>query len=286
METRMSALAARKVVSELAEMSDETCARVAVLMPAYNPGNAINRAVESLVNNTYPCDIYIVDDGSETPVAQILDDFPRAQVIRLPQNMGVVKARNVGIAAILQRPYEFVACLDADDVSYPDRLARQVEFLDNHAEIGAVGTWARHVAEDDGRFLFIERAPESPGLVGQALNYNAAIINSTFMVRADVLKEIGFYSEQYPVAEDYELFRRIFQRFPIANIPVVLVDRHLSRKGLSLTRRRRQLWDRLHIQLLYFNVAEVDSWLGALKTVLLFFVPAALLTRIKGSRST
>jgi glycosyltransferase involved in cell wall biosynthesis len=282
----MSARAARKIIANPVETTDKACARVAVLMPAYNPGNAINSAVESLVNNTYPCDIYIVDDGSEIPVAQILDDFPRTEIIRLPQNMGVVKARNVGLAAILKRSYEFVACLDADDVSYPDRIARQVEFLDNHAEIAAVGAWARHVAEDDGRFLFIERTPESPGSVRQALNYNSAIIHTTFMVRADVLKVVGFYSGRYPVAEDYELFRRIFQRFPIANIPVVLVDRHLSRKGLSLSRRRRQLWDRLRIQLRYFNAAEADSWLGALKTLLLFFVPAALLTKIKGSRST
>jgi glycosyltransferase involved in cell wall biosynthesis len=280
----MSALA-RKIVAKPAQMPDEAGGRVAVLMPAYNPGSAINGAVESLVNNTYPCDIYIVDDGSKIPVAQILDDFPRTEIIRLPENMGVVKARNVGLAAILKRPYEFVACLDSDDVSYPGRIARQVEFLDQHPEIAAVGSWARHVAEDDGRFLFVEETPESPQSVKQALNYNSAINNTTFMVRAEVLKEIGFYSERYPVAEDYELFRRIFQRFAIANIPVVLVDRRLSSKGLSLTRRRRQLWDRFRIQLRYFNAAEADSWLGALKTVALFFVPVALLMKIKGSRS-
>jgi hypothetical protein len=88
------------------------------------------------------------------------------------------------------------------------------------------------------------------------------------------------------VAEDYELFRRISQRFPMANLPMVLVDRRLSSRGLSLTRRRRQLWDRFRIQLRYFNAAEADSWLGALKTVALFFVPVALLMKIKGSRST
>jgi glycosyltransferase involved in cell wall biosynthesis len=280
----MSAVA-RKISEQPVAMPDQVCARVAVLMPAYNPGNDVNRAVESLVNNTYPCDIYIVDDGSEIPVAQFLDDFPRTEIIRLPKNMGVVAARNAGLAAILKRPYEFVACLDADDVSYPDRIARQVAFLDSHPEIAAVGSWARHVAEEDGRFLFIEETPESPQSVQQALNYNSAINNTTFMVRADVLKAVGCYSERYPVAEDYELFRRIAQRFPMANLPLVLVDRHLSGKGLSLRHRRRQLWDRFRIQLRYFNAADADSWLGALKTALLFFVPVALLMKIKGTRS-
>lgn len=277
----MNALPARKTITDPATMTDEDITRVAVLMPAYNPGDSINRAVESLVGNTYPCDIYIVDDGSDVPVAQILDDFPRTEIIRLHQNMGVAKARNVGLAAILKRPYEFVACLDADDVSYPDRIARQVEFLDSHPDIAAVGAWAKHVAKNDGRFLFIERTPESPGLVRQALNYNSAINHTTFMVRTDVLKVVGFYSERYPTAEDYELFRRITQRFPIANIPSVLVDRHLSWKGLSLTRRRRQLWDRLRIQLRYFTALEASSWSGVLKTLLIFFIPVSLLMKIK-----
>ena len=58
-------------------------------MPAYNPGEAINARSESLVNGTYPCDIYIVDDGSDVPVAEILDAFPRTKIIRLDKNAGV-----------------------------------------------------------------------------------------------------------------------------------------------------------------------------------------------------
>ena len=185
--------------------------RVAVLMPAYNPGPFINRSVESLVKNTHACDIYIVDDGSKIPVTQILDDFPRTTVIRLEQNGGVVHARNIGLRAILTKGYEFVACLDADDISYPDRIAKQVEFLDSHPEIAVVGAWARFVEEASGKLVFIGRMPESPELVKKTMNYNTAVINSSSMIRTSALKAVGFYSERYPVAEDYELFRRIAQ---------------------------------------------------------------------------
>ena len=193
--------------------------------------------------------------------------FPRTEIVRLPQNMGVVKARNVGLAAILKRPYEFVACLDADDVSL-SRSHRQTGRIprppSRHRRGRRLG---QALAEADGRFLFIERDAGEPAIGASKRSTTIRrSITPTFMVRSDVLKEVGFYSEHYPVAEDYELFRRILQRFPIANIPVVLVDRHLSAKGLSLSRRRRQLWDRLRIQLRYFNAAEADSWLGALKT--------------------
>lgn len=262
----------------------ELASRVAVLMPAYNPGPFINRAVESLVKNTHECDIYIVDDGSEVPITQILDDFPRTKVIRLERNMGVAHALNVGLRAILDQSYEFVARHDADDICYPDRIAKQVEFLDSHPEVALVGTWARHVQEDNGKVVFIERTPETHDLVRKQMNYNTAVVHPSAMMRTSVLNTVGLYSERYSAAEDYELFRRISRQFPIANIPRILVDRRLSHGGVSLTHRRRQLFDRLRIQLKYFAVLEISAWIGVLKTLILFLIPKALVTKLKSFR--
>jgi glycosyltransferase involved in cell wall biosynthesis len=276
----MSAVAARKIVCEPAETPAEAPARVAALIPAYNPGSDINAAVESLLNNTLPCDIYIVDDGSEIPVAHILDDFPRTKVIRLEKNAGVARALNAGLAEILKQPYEFVARLDAQDFCSPDRLERQVAFLDSHAEVGAVGCWARFV-DPSGNAVYIERTPDEPALAKQKLHLNSVILHPTLMVRTDVIREVGPYSERYPVAEDYELFRRIAQKFPIMNIPTILVDTQLSVNGVSITRRRRQLLDRLKIQLAYFRPLEPYAWIGLLKTFGLFLIPRVLVTKLK-----
>lgn len=262
----------------------ELTARVAVLMPAYNPGPFINRAVESLVKNTHACDIYIVDDGSDVPITQILDDFPRTKVIRLERNRGVAHARNAGLRAILKQPYEFVACLDADDICYPDRIARQVEFLDRHPDVAVVGAWARFTEEVSGRIVYTARMPESPEDVRKKMNYNMAVIHTSVMIRASALEAVGLYSERYPVAEDYELLRRIAQRYPIANIPIILVEACLSSGGLSLTRRRRQLFDRLRIQLKYFRPLEISAWIGLGKTLALFPIPRVLVTKLKSFR--
>jgi glycosyltransferase involved in cell wall biosynthesis len=250
-------------------------------MPAYNVGEAINRAVGSLVNGTYPCDIYIVDDGSDVPVSKVLRDFPGVKLIRLPKNAGVVNARNVGLAEILKHPYDYVACLDADDVSYPDRIANEVEFLDSHPEIAAVGAWVNHVDEASGRALFVERNPESPEEIKSALNYNSAVAHSTAMFSAPVLRQLGGYSVKYPVAEDYEMFRRIAELYPIANLPSVLVERHISPNCLSFKHRRGQLRDRLRIQLRYFNALEPSAWVGVLKTLLLLAVPVSVIMKLK-----
>ena len=267
-------------------MAVEAIPRVAALMPAYNPGEIINRAVESLANSTYPCDIYIVDDGSDVPVAESLGDFPRTKVIRLDKNRGVAHALNAGLKAILMQPYDFVVRLDTDDFCYPERIAKQVEFLDRHPEIAAVGAWARFLDESSGRTLFIVRTPDTPELVRKALHFTNVVLHPTSMIRTDALKNVGVYSERYPVAEDYELFRRISQTFSVANIPSVLTDMRRSTQGVSLTRRRRQTFDRFRIQLKYFQALELDAWKGLFKTLLLFVFPVSFIAKIKEYRDS
>jgi len=250
-------------------------------MPAYNPGDSICRALESVARSTYPCDLYIVDDASDPPVAQMLGSWPRTKIIRLERNGGPAHARNVGLMTILSKPYDFVALLDSDDLCHPDRIAAQVAFLDRHPEIGAVGSWARIIEEKSGRVLYTARTPASPDSLRKSLFQNATVVNSTLMIRADVLRAIGLYSERYPVAEDYELLRRMAAKFAVTNIPQALVDYRVSSNSVSMRRRRRQLFDRLKIQLHYFEAREPDAWIGLGKTLLMFFVPASLVPKLK-----
>ena len=252
-------------------------------MPAYNADRFINRAVQSLAESTLPCDLYIVDDGSNNPVTQVLSDKFNALVLRLEHNCGIAHARNVGLQEILKHPYEYVACLDADDVSYPHRIAEQVYFLDSHPEVAAVGVWGRHIEENSGKAIYVNRTPASPEAVKKAMLSNLAIVNSGAMIRADAFRAIGLYSERYPAAEDYEFFRRLSAKYAIANIPEILIDISISRQGISLKRRHQQLFDRLRIQLKYFEPTELGAWSGAMRTLFLFLVPSSIHSKVKSS---
>ncbi|MEJ2373984.1 MAG: glycosyltransferase [Pseudolabrys sp.] len=254
-----------------------------MLMPAYNAGKFINRAVQSLAESTFPCDIYIVDDGSEVPVADVLVRNSGARVLRLKRNRGIAFARNVGLSAILSQSYEFIACLDADDICYPDRIAKQVEFLDRHPGVAAVGVWGRHFEEDSGETICFKRTPVSPASTKKAMFSNLAVINSSAMIRTDAFRAVGLYSERYPAAEDYELFKRIAAKFAVTNIPEVLIDICISTEGISLKRRHRQLGDRIRIQLKYFELMEPSAWLGVARTLLLFLVPGSLHSKAKST---
>ncbi len=266
---------------EAHEVNTTATSRVAVLMPAYNAGRFVNRAVDSLTRSTCLCHIYIVDDGSAVPVAASLKPHPSVAIIRLEQNGGIARARNAGLRAIIERGYEYVACLDADDMCHPDRIAAQVEFLDRHPNVAVVGTWGRSFDEQTGAPLRIGRMPAAPDEVRRAMRYNSAVINTSAMLRVSALRDVGLYSEHYPAAEDYELFRRIGERYDIANIPSILTTISISSEGISRKRRRRQLADRLSIQLKYFEAREPGAWLGVAKTAVLFLAPVSLLSRVK-----
>ena len=257
---------------------------LAVLMAAYNSEATIKMAVGSITGNTYPCDIFIVDDGSRVPVSEVLGNIPKVEIIRLPQNQGLARALNAGLNHILQRGYKYIARADTDDISYPDRFAKQVAFLDSHPGVGVVGAWGRHFDETTGNTTLIKPTPTNSDAIRKRLFFNNSLVHASAVIRADVFRVVGPYSTGYPAAEDYELFRRISQRYALANLPKVLLDICESRRGISLSKRHRQVYDRLCIQFKYFEPLQWRAWAGVAKTLLLFAVPVRVVIAIKKIR--
>jgi glycosyltransferase involved in cell wall biosynthesis len=254
---------------------------LAVLMAAYKSEATIQKAVSSLTGSTYSCDIYVVDDGSPLPVADVLGQIPNVEIIRLAQNQGPARASNAGLERIFERGYKYIAKMDADDISHPERFAKQIKFLECHPDIGAVGTWGRHFSETTGDTVLINRTPVTSDAVRKKLFFNSAIINASVLIRADVLHAIGPYSVDYPAAEDYELYRRISTRYSLANIPEILIDIRESVRGISFSRRRQQVYDRLRIQIKYFEPLQWRAWLGVAMSLVMLIVPRKVTAALK-----
>lgn len=257
--------------------------RVAVLMPAYNSEKTLRKAVESVMRSTVPCDLLVVDDGSRVPAAEVLGSLPgNVEVLRLQRNGGVVAARNAGLERLLARGYEFIAMLDADDISYAERFARQIAFLDANPKVALVGGWAQYIDEHTGAVVYHFRPPTQPRAMRNALFVNNCTVHSSWMVRTQALRRVGLYSERYPLGEDYELLRRIAAHFEIANLPEYLIDYTVSSGGLSIRRRRGQLFDRLCIQAKYFDPWRRHAWIGMARTLVLFLLPRRLVAACRG----
>ncbi len=243
-------------------------------MAAYNAESTIAQAVTSLLDGTQPCKIYIVDDCSRVPVADVIaaPDPDRVEIIRLERNAGPAGARNAGLARILANGHAFVAIMDADDVSHPERLAKQAAYLAAHPDVAAVGCWER-VIDENSDFVSYAAMPCDPATIRNLLFVKMCISHPALMVRASVFKTVGLYRQSYYAAEDYELVRRIAARYDVANLPEYLIEYRLSSGGMSARHRTRQLLDRLRIQVAYFDPFKWQAWYGVARTLVQLVLP-------------
>jgi glycosyltransferase involved in cell wall biosynthesis len=260
--------------------------QLAVLMTAYNAEKTIRRALDSLGRNAEPFDLLIVDDASRRPLAEFLGPMGEGvEIVRPPHNLGVAGAKNFGLERLLAGPYEFIAMMDADDVSHPERLAKQAAYLRAHPEIALVGAWALFFDENTHEVVYRFRPPCDPDAIRDALFSNSCIMHPTWMVRSEALRRTGLYSCDYPAPEDYELLRRMAGKFDLVNIPEFLLDYSVSMAGVSMKNRRRQLYDRLRIQMKYFDARRFAAWRGIARTLVLFVVPFSVLVAYRSERN-
>jgi glycosyltransferase involved in cell wall biosynthesis len=256
-------------------------AQVAVLMAAYNAEKTIREAVDSIRASTVPCDLFLVDDCSRVPVEQLLGSPPGVTFIRLARNCGLAPALNVGLQHILPLNYKYIARMDADDVSYPHRLATQIAFLERHPEVSMVGSGACFIDDKTGGLVMHYVPPLVHEAIRKALFFNNCFVHPTWLFRGEVLARLGPYSLDFPAAEDYEFLRRNLPQLVVANVPDFLLDYRISTGGISVSKRRRQLFDRLKIQIKYLDPLEWRCWAGMAKTLLLFVVPRKFVTVVK-----
>ncbi len=195
---------------------------ITVVMPVYNGEEYLAEAFESILNQTFTdFEFIIVDDGSEDGSAEIIRAFAaRDQRIRLLQherNRGEPSARNSGIAAATG---QYIAAMDCDDISLPQRLEKQVNHLQSHPNIGVVGTFL-HTASADMTGRQIYALPQQHAfIVLESVLGSTAVVGPAIMARCNVLRSVGGYASAQHFACDKELFSRLFGTTRFANLPI------------------------------------------------------------------
>jgi len=193
--------------------------RVSVVIPTYNCGPFAVEAVRSVLAQTVPAhEIIVVDDGSTDDTASRVAEFgSRVRYIR-KENGGVSSARNRGIA---EATGDLIAFLDADDVWHPRKLEIQVTVLENHPEIGLVGTstynWptAIHPSPPD------LNVPLEEITFDKLLTRNR-LCTSTVVARASAIRAAGEFDCSLQGPEDYDMWLRIARQSTIASLPIPL----------------------------------------------------------------
>jgi glycosyltransferase involved in cell wall biosynthesis len=196
--------------------------RISVVMAVYNGGAYTSQAIESILGQTFTdFELILVNDGSSDGTADLFASYadPRIRILTNEQNIGLTRSLNRGIQASRG---EYIARQDADDISLPERLAAQLEFLERNPAVGLVGSGARWI--DAQGSLIRDWIPISgPRRIQEMLLFSVPFLHGTFMIRSACLANAGGgYDEEIPVAQDCDLLLRLSELCDIDNIQQIL----------------------------------------------------------------
>lgn len=205
--------------------------KVTVLMPVFDSELFIKAAIDSILDQTYAnFEFIIINDGSKDGSDAIIRSYSdkRIKYIDHKNNKGIVATLNEGLALAKG---EYIARMDADDISLPHRLERQVAFLENNPEYKLCGSNAVAI-NFDGKKLYKLNRPTAFEHIKVFNFFRNAFIHPTIMADAKILKEVC-YQEDYKYAEDYFLFSQLTMNYKVANLDDRLLNYRLHDASIT-----------------------------------------------------
>ena len=212
--------------------------RVTVLMPAYNAGKYIEAAVESVLDQTFAdFELLIVDDGSSDDTVPVIQGFAddRIRLIRQEQG-GVSAALNTGLQ---HARGEYICRFDADDICFPHRVARQVEFLDANPDYLLVGSDAEYISEDGEHLFNFRCAGHTHEEILDKLYRFCPFIHSAVMYRKEPILQAGGYSLLAHNFEDYLLWVRLVALGRCHNLDEALIRVRINPASATIDEKWR-----------------------------------------------
>jgi len=213
--------------------------KVSVIMSVYNGEKYLKEAVESILNQTFgDFEFIIINDGSTDKSGEILEEYAKKDSrIRLfhQKNMGLTKSLN---RAIKLARGEYIARMDADDISMPERLERQVKFLEQHQEVGVVGCNVT-IINQTGNFVKSVRLPNNINL---SLRKRNCLVHGSIVFRKEVIEQSGAYNEKMLYAQDYEMLLRISKVFKISSVNEFLYKLRMHKNTIFYKKFFKQVY--------------------------------------------
>ncbi|MBB5331600.1 glycosyltransferase family 2 protein [Tunturiibacter gelidoferens] len=213
---------------------------VSVVMPTYNARPFLRDAIASVLGQTWTdFELIIVDDGSTDDSLAVAQSFaetdPRVKVFGQP-NAGTALALN---RAIDLASSEWVFIMHSDDLMHPNRLERQLAFLEEHPELAVASSLVRHI-DDSGRvigrdnsFLFTHEEIEEKIRLNKLIGFNHPAV----VLRKSVVQSIGGYRQEFWPAEDIDLWNRLAEQgHKILVQPETLLDYRIHGGSASISR--------------------------------------------------
>jgi glycosyltransferase involved in cell wall biosynthesis len=223
-------------------------------MPVYNGEKHVKQAIKGVLNQTFKqYKFLIINDGSTDNSEEIILSYsdPRIQYQKNEKNLGLIKTLNKGLQLCKG---DYIVRMDADDVSLPHRLERLILFMEQNQEVGIAGSYVKTIEV----YPKIVNYPTTHFDILERFTYQCAINHPSTIWRNSVLKDYQF-DEQFPHAEDYELWTRLILKTKFAIIPEVLLEYRVHSNSVSSLNKIVQDENSINIQLRFFSNLGVSN---------------------------
>jgi len=246
---------------------------VSVIMTTFNAEKHVRDAVQSILDQSLTdFEFIILDDGSTDSTGEVLREFkdPRIQ-LEFREHRGRAKALN---DAVQLATGEYIANIDADDIAFPERLEKEVAFLNENVDIGVVGTSKVIFCEKTGKSR-TQFYPESNTQIRKVIGRFNPFFHSSIMIRKEALTSVGMYNEKRKCLVDYDLWIRLLSRYKGANLQELLAMKRIHsdnffRNNRSLTVHKIYYGFRLRLKasfLFYGSLKDIATpfyWISKL----------------------
>lgn len=202
---------------------------VTCVIPSYKRSDMINRAIDSVLAQTYPnIEILIVDDNEKsdqysTRLKQVVDNYgnPNVKLLTQPRHINGAAARNYGIK---HAQGDYIAFLDDDDEWRPTKIEKQIRYLQNNPEFDAVSTLTSTYLNGD--LIYTQKQYNTDNLQFKVLLRKVGIATPTFLATKRSLVKMGAFDEKLIRHQDLQLFVAYLEDFKIGLVPDVLIKIH------------------------------------------------------------
>lgn len=219
-------------------------------MPVYNNEKYLRPAIESILNQSF-CDFefLIINDGSTDSTKSIIKSYndPRIKYEENKENLGIVETLNKGLKLSKGK---YIVRMDGDDISLPERLSSQYNYMEQNPEIGVSGGRVEII----GNMTSYSTKPNnSPEEIKANLIFNTPFSHPSVIIRKNVLSANNlFYDENFPHAEDFELWTRVSKYSKLGNLNKKILKYRMHNKSICNTHSetQRQTAQKIRISLL------------------------------------
>ncbi len=208
--------------------------KVSVLLPVYNGEKFLGEAIDSILNQTFRDFelLVLLEYGSNAASRDIVENKKADERVRVIENketkLGLAESLNLGMKAAKG---QYIARMDADDISLPKRFEKQVKYLDSHPDIVMCGTAMKGLYDDghtDDRGYFTDA-----GSIRFECMLGNPFGHPTVMWRREAFLQENLFYRNTPYSEDFELWKRVVERFPCANLKECLLIYRLHGESAS-----------------------------------------------------